>query len=136
MHPAQLGFDFHHVGIACGDPDIDERAFAALGYARERDECVDTIQRVRARFLVGPGPRIELVCDLEPGGRISELAKRGVKMYHVAYEVDDLDDAERRLAEQGAKQVVGRAPGAAFGMRMICFYALPNVALIELIARA
>jgi methylmalonyl-CoA/ethylmalonyl-CoA epimerase len=136
VNPAQLGFGFHHIGIACSDLDADERAFAALGYARERDECVDTIQSVRARFLVGPGPRIELVCDLDPGGHVSELAKRGVKMYHVAYEVDDLDEAERRLAQHGAKLIVGRAPGAAFGMRIICFYALPNMTLIELISRA
>ena len=117
---------FHHVGVACGDLDVDERAFAALGYARERDECVDPIQNVRARFLVGPGPRVELVSD---------LVKRGVKVYHFAYEVDDLDDAERRLSESGGKQVVARAPGAAFGMRMLCFYALPNMVLIELISR-
>jgi methylmalonyl-CoA/ethylmalonyl-CoA epimerase len=126
---------FHHVGVACGDLDVDERAFAALGYARERDECVDPIQNVRARFLVGPGPRVELVCDLEPGGLVSDLVKRGVKVYHFAYEVDDLDDAERRLSESGGKQVVARAPGAAFGMRMLCFYALPNMVLIELISR-
>ncbi len=114
---------------------MDENAFLALGYLREREECVDPIQGVRARFLVGPGARVELVHDLEEGGLVSKLARKGVKMYHFAYEVDDLNEATRRLAEAGAKQVVAPVPGSAFGMRMLCFYMLPNMVLVELISR-
>ena len=126
---------FHHVGVASRDLDADEAAFAALGYAREREECVDTIQGVRARFLVGPGPRIEIVQDLETGGRVGDFAKRGVKMYHMAYEVDDLEEAGRRLAASGAKRVTEPVPGSAFGMRLLCFYMLPTMVLVELISR-
>jgi|SRR5579884_796885 len=127
---------FHHVGVASRDLDADERAFAALGYALEREECVDAIQGVRARFLVGPGPRVELVTDLEAGGRVADFAKRGIKMYHFAYEVDDLEAAGRTLAAGGAKLVAEPVPGSAFGNRLLCFYMLPTMVLIELISKS
>jgi methylmalonyl-CoA/ethylmalonyl-CoA epimerase len=129
------GFTFHHIGVACVDLDPEERAFEALGYARESDECVDVIQSVRARFLVGPGPRIELVADLQRPGPVEAMARKGVKMYHVAFQVDDLAAAARRLSAAGGKEIVAPVPGAAFGMRLLCFYALQNMTLVELISR-
>ncbi|HZO95369.1 MAG TPA: VOC family protein [Candidatus Baltobacteraceae bacterium] len=132
----QPGFHFHHVGIACRDLDADERVFAGLGYVREGTDWFDPIQNVHARFLVGAGPRVELVVDAQPGGPVAELERKGVKLYHMAYEVDDLRSASRGLEALGAKQVTAPTPGIAFGMRLLCFYALPNLALIELIARA
>ena len=58
-----------------------------------------------------------------------------MKFYHVAYEVDDLDQATAQLAEAGGKRIVEPMPGIAFGMRNLCFVMLPNMVLIELISR-
>jgi methylmalonyl-CoA/ethylmalonyl-CoA epimerase len=136
VHPPLPGLEFHHAGVACDDLDLDESLFCALGYRRERPECVDPIQGVRARFLVGGGPRIELVCSLEGRGVLSDWLRKGTKFYHVAYEVDDLQSAAPAFEALGAKLVVEPVPGAAFGMRLLCFYMLPNLVLVELISRS
>ena len=129
------GLSFHHLGVACSDLDDDEAIFAALGYHLECPECVDEIQGVRARFLVGNGPRIELVSNLEGRTVLSEWLKKGTKFFHVAYEVDDLDETSAALQQLGAKQVVAPVPGAAFEMRRLCFHVLPNMMLVETISK-
>lgn len=121
--------------MACRDLDAEEALFVALGYARERDEVVDELQGVRARFMVGGGPRVELLCNLGDRGALSDYLKKGIKFYHVAYEVDDLDRATAHLAAAGGKRIVEPLPGIAFGMRPLCFVMLPNLVLIELISR-
>jgi methylmalonyl-CoA/ethylmalonyl-CoA epimerase len=126
---------FHHIGVACRDLDAEEGLFAALGYVRERDEVIDELQGVRARFMVGGGPRVELLSNLGDRGALSDYLRKGVKFYHVAYEVDDLDRATAQLAAAGGKRIVEPLPGIAFGMRPLCFVMLPNLVLIELISR-
>ena len=129
------GFAFHHVGVACRELDHDEGLFRALGYKREGPDWDDEIQGVRARFLTGAGPRIELVCNLEGRSVLTSVLKSGTKFYHVAYEVADLDGASATLASLGGKQVAGPMPGIAFGMRVLCFFMMPNLMLVELISR-
>jgi methylmalonyl-CoA/ethylmalonyl-CoA epimerase len=126
---------FHHVGVACRDLDAEESAFAALGYRRERADVVDPLQGVRARFLIGAGPRIELLCNLEGEAVLSDWLRKGIKFYHLAYEVDDIGAASDELAVAGGKRVVEPLPAIGFGMRMICFCMLPNMVLVELISR-
>ena len=125
---------FHHVGIACVEVDADERLFAALGYHRERADVTDPLQNVWARFMVGGGPRIELLGDLR-GAAIVQSAQKGRRLHHLAYEVDDLDITSSEFRDLGAKEVAARRPGVAFDMRDICFWMLPNMMLIELISK-
>lgn len=134
--PCIRNISFHHIGIACHSLDADERAFSALGYAPEGSDVVDTIQGVRARFLTGPGPRIELVANLAEPGVLSGWLKKGAKIYHLAYEVSDLDESLGTLACFQAKELGEPVPGIAFGMRRLCFCLLANLVLIELIERA
>jgi methylmalonyl-CoA/ethylmalonyl-CoA epimerase len=128
------GLTFHHLGVACRDLDDEERVFAALGYRREGDEFHDPVQGVVGRFLVGGGPRLELLRNDADPGVLSPWLKKGVRFYHVAYEADDLNLRAASLAKSGAKEVVAPVPAVAFGGRRICFYMLPNMTLVELIA--
>lgn len=94
---------------------------------------MDPIQGVRGRFLVGGGPRMELLVSDGPGGVLAPWLKTGQKMYHLAYEVADLGSACAALAKAGAKTVVHPVPAIAFGGRKISFLMLPNMLLVELI---
>jgi methylmalonyl-CoA/ethylmalonyl-CoA epimerase len=132
---ALAGARFHHVGVAARELDVEERFFAMLGYAREREDVVDERQGVRARFLVGGGPRIELLVDLPGSGGVGEWLKRGITLYHLAYEVDDLTSSGERLGALGAKLIVGPLPAIAFDHRPIEFWLLPTMMLVELIGR-
>lgn len=127
---------FHHVGIACQDLARECRAMALLGYAPEGAEFVDPIQGIRGLFLAGPGPRLELVSPLAPGGVLQTWLDRGAKMYHLAFEVPDMQFELDRLVENRGKVMVGPVPAVAFGGRNIAFIMLPNMMLAELIEAA
>src|SRR6266545_2548775 len=127
------GLEFHHIGLACADLDAEERIFGQLGYIREGPDFEDPTQGVRGRFLIGGGPRLELLCELSTGTALGPWLRKGVKMYHDGYEAADLAAADASLTALGAKRVVAPVPAVAFGGRCIAFYMMPNGFLIELI---
>jgi methylmalonyl-CoA/ethylmalonyl-CoA epimerase len=130
-----VGASFHHIGVACYDLDREEAAFAAFGYCREAADFFDPIQAIHGRFLVGGGPRLELLKNHADRGPLTPWLKKGVRFYHVAYETDNLAGAAATLARAGAKQVVAPVPAVAFDGRFISFHMLPNLSLVELISR-
>jgi len=125
---------FHHIGVACRDLESETRRFAALGYQQEGPDFTDPIQGVSGRFLIGGGPRLELLVPLSTEGCLAPWLKTGAKLYHLAYIVPDLDLEVTRLRGQGAKTVVPPVPAVAFEGRRITFLMLPNMMLVELIA--
>lgn len=125
---------FHHIGVATESIARDETVYAQLGYRREGKEFVDPAQGVRGVFLVGPGPRLEL---LEPHGGSTTLQpwlEAGSRLYHQAYEVEDLD-ASLNWARKELRAHVLRPPmpSPAFGGRAVLFLMLRNRSVIELI---
>jgi methylmalonyl-CoA/ethylmalonyl-CoA epimerase len=127
--------EFHHIGVACKDFDLEQAKFAALGYRQESPDVHDAVQRVHVRFLVGGGPRMELVRSDGQPGPLAPWLKSGIKLYHLAYIVQDLPAALESLKSEGGRVVVAPVPAAAFGGRHICFVMLPNLLLVELIAQ-
>ena len=95
MKPCETGFTFHHVGVACADIAAEAAQFAALGYVAEGEAFEDPIQGVRGVFMTGQSPRVEL---LEPigtasGGVLAPWLAKGIKLYHLAYFVPELEAA-------------------------------------------
>jgi len=125
---------FHHIGMACRNLDFETQRLSALGYAVEAPDFTDPVQGVRGRFLVGGGPRLELLTALQAESVLTPWLRSGIKMYHLAYETDDLDAASAQIRGQGAKLVVPPVPAVAFDSRRITFLMLPNMLLTELIA--
>ncbi len=125
--------NFHHIGLACLDLNHEAEKLAALGYSAEGADFADPIQGVRGRFLTGGGPRLELLSPASESGVLTPWLKSGAKMYHLAYEVDDLPQSIAKLRQQRAKVVVQPVPAVAFGGRHIAFLMLPNMLLCELI---
>lgn len=105
----------------------------ALGYQPDGADFTDPAQGIRGRFVVGPGPRLELL-EQTVGSRVLEpwLAK-GVKAYHFGYEVTALDAEVERLKSAGAILVTPPQPAVAFSGRRISFLMLKNMLLVELI---
>ncbi len=126
---------FHHIGVACHNLDAEEEAFSILGYVRESPEFYDPIQGVHGRFLVGGGPRLEILRNHDDPGVLSNWLRKGIRFYHVAYETELFDACSEAFAADGAKCVVMPVPAVAFGGRMISFYLMRNLTLVELIDR-
>ncbi|NYT58411.1 VOC family protein [Alcaligenaceae bacterium] len=129
----KLSCTFHHIGIACRDLDAESVHWQALGYVIEEPEFEDPVQRVRGRFLVGPGPRLELLTPAGPGSPVEGVIKRRNKMYHQAFEAPDFMAAISALEAGGARLVSEPASAVAFDGRRIAFLLLPNANLIEII---
>jgi methylmalonyl-CoA/ethylmalonyl-CoA epimerase len=127
---------FHHIGVACRDLNSETNRFAALGYAPEGADFTDPIQGVSGRFLVGGGPRLELLVPLSTEGCLAPWLKTGAKLYHLAYIAPDFDGEILRLRGRGAKTVVQPVPAVAFAGRRITFLMLPNMMLVELISES
>ena len=126
-------FRFHHLGVACRDIGREAEAWAKLGYAAEGPDFTDPIQKIRGRFLVGLGPRLELLEPAGEGSPIDGVLARGGKIYHQGFEAFDFDAALRDLPASGARIVQPAAPAVAFGGRRIAFAMTASLNLIEII---
>jgi methylmalonyl-CoA/ethylmalonyl-CoA epimerase len=129
------GLLFHHIGVACRNLDAEERAYARLGYTREGADFQDPIQGIGGRFLTGAGPRLELLIELPGSGVLTPWLRKGIRLYHLAWEAENLREASASLQATRARVVVDPVPAVAFGGREITFLMLPNLQLIELISR-
>jgi len=125
---------FHHIGVATESIARDEVVYAQLGYHRDGEEFVDPGQGVRGIFLVGPGPRLELLEPYEGSATLEPWLRAGSRLYHQAYEVDDLD-ASLASARKELRAHVLRPPmpAPAFAGRPVSFLMLRNRSMIELI---
>lgn len=133
-HVAGPGLRFHHIGVACADLDVETRRLAVLGYVVEGPDFEDLVQGVRGRFLGGQAPRLELLVQTEAQGVLDPWLGNGTKLYHLAYEADDLAIAVDTLRREGARVVVPAVPAVAFDGRQITFLLLRTMLLVELIA--
>jgi methylmalonyl-CoA/ethylmalonyl-CoA epimerase len=124
---------FHHLGVATESLESEARAYAALGYEPEKDEFVDPLQGVRGVFMVGGGPRLELLEPLPGDDTLVPLLRRGVKCYHHAYEVVSLDASLDALRQAHAQVVRVPTEAVAFDHRRVAFLVLPNMWMVELI---
>jgi methylmalonyl-CoA/ethylmalonyl-CoA epimerase len=127
---------FHHFGVACRDLDRESRSYALLGYHPEADDFEDDVQGVRGRFLVGGGPRMELLVSLPGRDVLEPWLAAGNRIYHQAFTTSDLDAAHRALCAAGGRTVVAPVPATAFQGRRICFVMLRTMSLVELIDSA
>ncbi len=128
--------EFHHIGIATKNLAREEKFYRLLGYVDENNSFEDPIQGVRGKFLVTPNqPRLELLENLDGSDTLTPWLEQGVKMYHLAYFVDDIHAKISELTANRAKLISDPVPAVAFDNRLIVFLMLPNRALIELIEK-
>jgi hypothetical protein len=123
---------FHHIGVACESIDADVRAWSILGYIADGAPFIDLGQGIRGLFMVGAGPRIELLEPTVGSMTLEPWLKRRTKLYHCGYIVSDFDEAMLWLQSTGAALARDAAHSVYFGSR-IAFLMMPNMALIEII---
>jgi len=126
-------FRFHHLGVACRDIDRELETWARLGYTAEGERFTDPIQKIHGLFIVGLGPRLELLSPAGPDSPVDGVLARGTKIYHQGFEAFDFDAALRDLPASGGRIVQPPAPAVAFGGRRIAFAMTATLNLIEII---
>lgn len=128
---------YHHAGVACQRLE-DERLWYqdSLGFQNEGEIFVDPLQGIRGCFLTNGGTRIEIVEALPESLALAPWLQRGYSIYHLAFEVSDLEASIERLDGAKARLVSPPKPAVAFGGRRVAFCMRPNLTLVELIESA
>lgn len=124
---------FHHAGFAVRS--IDEAVVflrGALGAMPEGELVHDPEQGVRIQFVKAAGLRIELLEPAADPSPLDAILKRGIGLYHVGFEVNQLNDRIEALRAQGAAVVSPPKPATAFGGRRVVFVMWKG-SMIELI---
>jgi methylmalonyl-CoA/ethylmalonyl-CoA epimerase len=129
------GYEFHHIGYATHSVKKEKDIFSFLGYSQEGDGFIDHAQGVSGCFLIGPGPRLELLENLTSSTTLSPWLTSGIKIYHFAYLVDNIIDAIDWSLTQKAKVVSAPTPSIAFQGKKICFVMFRNGLMLEYIDR-
>jgi methylmalonyl-CoA/ethylmalonyl-CoA epimerase len=129
----------HHVAYVTRNVDHKTALLTKLlGFRPAGAAVIDTAQGVRAQFMhTGDAGLLEL---LEPHGERSPVQghlDKGGGLFHVCYEVDDLDETLRRLRDSGEAVVVrDPVPAPAFENRRIAFVLTADRDLIEFVEAA
>jgi methylmalonyl-CoA/ethylmalonyl-CoA epimerase len=132
-----IGID--HIGLATEDPAALAPFLTALGLHRD-DAAVAQAYGVSCEFWSHPNsggqPAIELVSPVRTESAVTDrLAKQGPGLYHLAFEVDELEPELDRLRRAGFVRIDATpCAGARPGMRVAFLYLRkPAATLIELV---
>ncbi|WP_017494970.1 VOC family protein [Flavobacterium sp. WG21] len=127
----------HHYGVATKSISKSVKAFATLGYSECSEVIFDPLQGVNLLFLKNENDHlIELVEPAVAENPVSKiLAKSGSSLYHICYEVDNIDEKIEELKKQRFVQIIPPTPAVAFDGRKICFFYNPTLGLIELLEK-
>jgi methylmalonyl-CoA epimerase len=126
----------HHVAYVTRNVDQKAAQLAALlGFRKAGAAVIDTVQGVRIQFMeTGDSGLLEL---LEPHGEKSPVQRhldKGGGLYHLCFEVDDLDGTLRRLRDTGEAVVVREpVPAPAIDNRRVAFVVTASRDLIEFV---
>ena len=135
MSEPRLG-RFDHVGIAVANLEHAVETYVrSLGAVAETETFSDENQQVRLRFLNLGGMRIELLQPDSERSPLNNILKRGIGIYHVCHEVDDLDAELERLKAEGVKVISPPKPAVAFGNRRVAFTMCQGL-MVELLEAA
>jgi len=132
---ASVAQEFHHIGYATTSVEKERTYLRRLGYLQEGSEFKDPAQGIRGIFMSGSGPRIELLEPIEGSNVLTPWIESGIKMYHIAFLVDDLEKQLHQSRTQRARVVAVPVPAGAFSGRRIAFVLMQNLLLVEYIER-
>ncbi|GJH09281.1 VOC family protein [Caballeronia novacaledonica] len=130
------GYEFHHLGYATASMAREREFFESAGYRIEGEPFEDTVQGIAGCFLTGPGPRIELLENLPGSHTLTPWLDAGIKIYHFAYCVDDIDAALTWARRNRCKVTVPPVAAVAFGGRRISFVMYRTGFMFEFIESA
>jgi methylmalonyl-CoA/ethylmalonyl-CoA epimerase len=132
-----LGMSFHHVGVAVRSIEKALDYYVGLfGFRQVIPPLEVPPEGVRVCFLEAPpGIFIELVEGLGESSPVSDLVERtGGGAYHICYQVENLDEAVKRLRARRCFPFK-RFEMRAHGMSRFAFLLTPDRQLFELCER-
>ena len=93
--------DVHHIGYLVKDINKSVNAFRTLGYELEKDTVNDLERLSRICFLKKGSLLVELVEPTEDSDIFPLLKTYNNCIYHICYEVNDIDETVSELKQEG-----------------------------------
>ncbi|MDY3506265.1 VOC family protein [Riemerella anatipestifer] len=128
----------HHYGFATKSIDKSLKEFEKIGYTATSEKIIDPIQGVELLFIGNDTSHlIELVSPLDKNGYpvTKILQKNGASLYHICYEVEDLDVTIEDFKKKKFLLVLAPTPAVAFNNRRISFMYNTHLGLIEFLEK-
>lgn len=130
-------YRIEHFGVAVHDLDQAITLYSEIfGYELFRGPFDDPAQQARVAFLQNSAsgdPLLELVAPLGPGSQVERVLAKGLSLYHVCYEVPNVEQAIVQLRKARCLLVSGPTPAVAYDGRPIAWLYTPNRQLTELV---
>jgi methylmalonyl-CoA/ethylmalonyl-CoA epimerase len=126
----------HHYGLATDNLERSIETLRLLGY-QVGEITLDPVQKVRIAFASRPQEAmIELICDVDANGPTHHMiSKTGNGLYHICYEVDDLEVTVKKLRDEGFLLRHAPVPAAAFDGKRIAWMYSRYIGLVELVEK-
>jgi len=107
-----------HIGIAVKSIEEGKRFFAdILGLKFEKTEVIEE-QKVKTGFFPIADSELELLESTEPDGPVAKfIESRGQGVQHIAFRVENLDEALAELKEKGVRLIDQEPRKGAGGAR-------------------
>ena len=118
--------EFHHIGLAVNS------------IKNINSECkiiTDKIQNVSVSFIRLNGINFELIEPLNDFSPIIQSLKKGIKLLHICYEVNDIYRELEGCRRHGFHCIAKPVPAIAFNGRKIAWIYNAHYGLFELLAR-
>lgn len=128
---------FHHFGLAVKDFTKAAAFYKNLGY-QVPEPVYDPLQNVDLILCTSESqPAVELVKPVGDDTPVTNyLNKNNEMIYHTCYEVDDIEQDVKILFQANRAICVSKPkPAVLFNNRLVSFYYVSNVGLIELLER-
>ncbi len=129
----------HHVGIVVDDIESGIQRYKALfGFVPVSEVVNDPIQKVSVVLLSNPesdGAPIELIAPLTDDSPVSNILKGNLRLYHLCFQVDNIEEALQNFRKNGAIIISGPVPAELFKGKKISFVYSPDKYVIELLEK-
>jgi methylmalonyl-CoA/ethylmalonyl-CoA epimerase len=125
----------HHIGYVTADIKQTANIFIFLGY-KSGEVFHDTIQKAFISFLEKPdSPNIELVQPENEKSSLNKLLTNhdGASIYHVCYQVPDINEAYEQLTELGFIPLFRPVNAVAMQNKLICYFFHKEIGYIEIV---
>ena len=126
-----------HIGIAVKNLNQAGRFYAdVLGLPVQETETVED-QKVTVAFIPVTGSEVELLESTEPDGPVARyIESKGEGIQHIAYRVENIDEALAELKEKGVRLIDQEPRKGAGGARIAFIHPKEtNGVLVELCER-
>jgi methylmalonyl-CoA/ethylmalonyl-CoA epimerase len=126
-----------HIGIIVKDIEKSiENHQALFGYKQLSPIVEDSTQKVRV-VLLGVSKddpvKIELISPTGEDSPVNDVLKKRQPIYHLCYEVDDIEEARAEARKKGAVPISQPVEAPLFEERKICFLYTRDHYVIELV---